>query len=158
MSNETSPIDHEPYSHAGIEEDPSLGYSFESLIYTNPDLAARQDACMTRVASGGRTPIYEVIEDGVVFTDTLIKGRGVLVRFHPSTGVSQDRVDSGVSLPTFQYRIGTMFAWVADETDGLEIFGTNTPPFQESQERQLPLESPEVPESFRVAILGLRPQ
>lgn len=156
MSREVIIVGGREFYQTGVSEISEIGFRITTLEHTDRVEAAKSDACLVTVQLGGRTPIFEIIDPEVVLTDQLIKGGGTLLRYNPrwAQGFIVETTSEGAS-PVFTYRLGTLFAWVAGANTSLEVFGTNTPPYNEGQERQLEVGDPHVPPTFRSTLLGL---
>lgn len=136
--------------------DERLGYEYDVLGFTHRALAEEMDACHIRIRPGGRTSIYEIVSQTAQVTDHVIKGKGRLIRSTPDGKIETEEINAGVETSTFHYTPGTIFVWVAERQEGLEIVGTNVPPLSKEpdQERELDIDDPAVPEQFRILIRG----
>ncbi len=156
MAGEIIKVGGREFYQTGISEAPDIGFRIITLAYIDQVEATKSDACLVTVQQGGRTPILEVIDHEVVLTDQPLKGTGTLLRYNPrwqhNFRIDVTREDT---LSVFAYRFGTLFAWVAGAEASLEVFGTNTPPYNKDQERQLDIDDPRVPLIFRSTLLRL---
>lgn len=136
--------------------DERLGYEYDVLEFTDRTLAEKMDACHIRIRPDGRTSIYEILSPTARITDHVIKGKGRLIRYTPDGKIETEEINAGVITSTFRYTLGTIFVWVAERQEGLEIVGTNFPPLSKEpdQERELGIDDPAVPEQFRILIRG----
>lgn len=126
----------------------SLKYEYDTLL---PAAADTEDvvAFDFKLQPGGRSPVYLVLDNKAHIEDTVVQGKGELVRYDRKNGLRILKVNNQNIGQAIIYHKDEFLVWIADKDEGLEVIGFNSPSDVENQEKDFAIEDPGLPKELK---------